>query len=59
MAADLMHGMAHFSAGRTAEALWWWQYSYLSSWGVDVLNAHAALRSLVSHLRLDLELQTG
>lgn len=56
---DLLHGWGHYKADRPIEALWWWQYSYLSSWGVDVLNAQAALRSLVSHLRLDLELQTG
>lgn len=53
--ADLLHGLGHFQAGRPIEALWWWQYAYLSSWGEDVLNAQAALRSLVSHLRLDLE----
>lgn len=53
--ADLLHGLGHFQAGRPIEALWWWQYAYLSSWGEDVLNAQSALRSLVSHLRLDLE----
>jgi hypothetical protein len=56
---DLLHGWGHYQADRPIEALWWWQYSYLSSWGEDVLNAQAALRSLVSHLRLDLELQTS
>lgn len=53
--ADLLHGLGHYQAGRIVEALWWWQYAYLSSWGEDVVNAQAALRSLVSHLRLDLE----
>lgn len=52
---DLLHGLGHYQAGRLIEALWWWQYAYLSSWGDDVLNAQSALRSLVSHLRLDLE----
>src|SRR3954452_2816851 len=29
---DLRHGMAHYRAGRTSEALWWWQFSYFSNW---------------------------
>ena len=56
---DLLHGLGHYQAGRVVEALWWWQYAYLSSWGEDVLNAQQALRSLVAHLRLDLEPQVG
>lgn len=52
---DLLHGLGHYQAGRSIEALWWWQYTYLASWGQDVLNAQTALRSLVSHLRLDLD----
>lgn len=56
---DLLHGLGHYQAGRAIEALWWWQYAYLSSWGEDVLNAQQALRSLVAHLRLDLEPQVG
>src|SRR5450759_1081320 len=30
---DLVHGMRHYRAGRADEALWWWQFSYLSHWG--------------------------
>jgi hypothetical protein len=56
---DLLHGLGHYQAGRMIEALWWWQYAYLSSWGEEVLNAQSALRSLVAHLRLDLESQVG
>jgi len=56
---DLNHGFGHYAAGRPIEALWWWQYAYLSSWGEAVLNAQQALRSLVAHLRLDLEPQVG
>ncbi|HNE89589.1 MAG TPA: DUF5063 domain-containing protein, partial [Actinomycetota bacterium] len=52
---DLNHGFGHYAAGRPIEALWWWQYAYLSSWGEDLLNAHTALRSMISHIRLDLE----
>ena len=33
VAADLENGLRHFSLGNTAEALWWWQFSYVSSWG--------------------------
>ena len=55
IATDLANGLKHFRAGNLDEALWWWQYAYLSSWGEDLLNAHAALRSMISHIRLDLE----
>ncbi len=53
VAADLSHGLAHHAHGRTAEALWWWQYSYLASWGPALLSAHRAVQSLVAHTRLD------
>jgi hypothetical protein len=29
VAADLIHGLQHYQAGRSLEALWWWQYSYV------------------------------
>nr|WP_224754735.1 DUF5063 domain-containing protein [Streptomyces chumphonensis] len=50
---DLRHGMAHYRAGRTSEALWWWQFSYLSNWGSTASAALRALQSLVAHVRLD------
>ncbi|UGY92385.1 DUF5063 domain-containing protein [Streptomyces gobiensis] len=50
---DLRHGMAHYSAGRVSEALWWWQFSYLSNWGPTASAALRALQSLVAHVRLD------
>jgi Domain of unknown function (DUF5063) len=50
---DLRHGMAHYRAGRTSEALWWWQFSYLSNWGPTASAALRALQSLVAHVRLD------
>jgi hypothetical protein len=50
---DLMHGMAHFRAGRVSEALWWWQFSYLSNWGPTASASLRALQSLVAHVRLD------
>jgi Domain of unknown function (DUF5063) len=49
---DLLHGIAHHTAGRPIEALWWWQYSYLSSWGPAASATLRALQSLVAHVRL-------
>lgn len=53
VAADLYHGLAHYKAGRSNEALWWWQYSYLSNWGSTASAALRALHSAVAHTRLD------
>ncbi|GAA3373660.1 DUF5063 domain-containing protein [Streptomyces sannanensis] len=50
---DLRHGLAHYRAGRTAEALWWWQFSYFSNWGSTASATLRALQSLVAHVRLD------
>jgi hypothetical protein len=55
VAGDLAHGLRHYSDGRTGEALWWWQFSYLSNWGQHALSAHRALLSIVSHQRLDVD----
>jgi hypothetical protein len=55
VAADLVHGLAHFKAGRTSEALWWWQYSYLANWGSTASSALRALHSAVAHTRLDVD----
>jgi hypothetical protein len=51
--ADLAHGLSHYRAGRTDEALWWWQFSYLSNWGATAGSALRALQSVVAHVRLD------
>jgi hypothetical protein len=50
---DLVHGLAHYREGRISEALWWWQFSYLSNWGPTASAALRALQSLVAHVRLD------
>ena len=50
---DLRHGMAHYRAGRTTEALWWWQFSYFSNWGSTASATLRALQSLVAHVRLN------
>lgn len=49
----LTHGLAHHAAGRTAEALWWWQFSYLSAWGERAAMAVRVLQGLLAHVRLD------
>ena len=54
---DLRHGMAHYRAGRTVEALWWWQFSYFSNWGSTASGALRALQSLVAHVRLNQPLE--
>ncbi|MGX1884426.1 DUF5063 domain-containing protein [Streptomyces sp. NPDC055287] len=54
---DLRHGLAHYRAGRTTEALWWWQFSYFSNWGSTASACLRALQSLVAHVRLDQPLQ--
>ncbi|GAA3726837.1 DUF5063 domain-containing protein [Streptomyces tremellae] len=50
---DLRHGLAHYRAGRVTEALWWWQFSYFTSWGGVASATLRALQSLVSHVRLN------
>ena len=52
---DLAHGLAHHRAGRWAEALWWWQFSYLSHWGTQAGAALRALHAVIAHVRMDAE----
>ncbi|MFI9393034.1 DUF5063 domain-containing protein [Streptomyces bauhiniae] len=54
---DLRHGMAHYRAGRTAEALWWWQFSYFSNWGSTASAVLRALQSVLIHVRLNQPLE--
>lgn len=53
VAADLVHGLRHHEAGRIAEALWWWQFSYVNHWGTHGGAAMRALHAVVAHARLD------
>ncbi|WP_235737469.1 DUF5063 domain-containing protein [Nocardioides alcanivorans] len=53
VAASLAHGLRHFRAGRVDEALWWWQFSYVASWGSEASGVLRALQSIVTHDRLD------
>ncbi|MDQ2677073.1 MAG: DUF5063 domain-containing protein [Actinomycetota bacterium] len=55
IAADLENGLRHYRTGNVAEALWWWQFSYVSSWGNLAGAALNALLSVVTHDRLDTE----
>ncbi|MDQ3359744.1 MAG: DUF5063 domain-containing protein [Actinomycetota bacterium] len=56
--ADLQHGLRHHQEGRLIEALWWWQFSYLSSWGERCAAAIRVLHGLLAHLRLDADEET-
>lgn len=53
IATDLDTGLRHFRSGDVEEALWWWQFSYVSSWGNLAGAALNALLSIVAHDRLD------
>ncbi len=53
IAASVAHGLRHFRAGSTQEALWWWQFSYVSSWGAEASASLRALQSVIAHDRLD------
>ena len=55
IAADLENGLRHYRAGDIDEALWWWQFSYVSSWGNLAGALLNALLSVVSHDRLDID----
>jgi hypothetical protein len=56
IAYDLENGLRHYRLGDVEEALWWWQFSYVSSWGNLAGAALNALLSVVSHDRLDAEI---
>jgi hypothetical protein len=58
IATDLANGLRHFRAGNVAEALWWWQYSYVASWGNMASAALRALQSVVAHDRLDTDFES-
>jgi hypothetical protein len=58
IAASLAHGLRHFKARRVSEALWWWQFSYVSSWGGEASAVLRALQSVVAHDRLDAEFES-
>ena len=53
VATDLENGLRHYRNGDVVEALWWWQFSYLSSWGNLAGAALNALLAVGTHDRLD------
>ena len=55
IASDLANGLRHYRAGDVEEALWWWQFSYVASWGNAASASLRALQSVVTHDRLDSE----
>lgn len=55
IATALAHGLRHYRAGRVNEAMWWWQFSYVSTWGNEASGVLRALQSVVAHDRLDAE----
>ena len=58
IATDLANGLRHFRAGDVAEALWWWQFSYVATWGSNASAALRALQSVVAHDRLDTDFES-
>jgi hypothetical protein len=58
IATDLANGLRHFRAGDVSEALWWWQFSYVASWGENASAALRALQSVVAHDRLDTDFES-
>ena len=58
VASALSHGLSHHEAARVDEALWWWQFSYLSDWGERAAAALRVIQSLLAHVRLDADEET-
>jgi hypothetical protein len=55
IATDLENGLRHYRLGNIQEALWWWQFSYVSNWGNLAGAALNALLTVVAHDRLDID----
>jgi hypothetical protein len=58
IATDLENGLRHYRNGNVSEALWWWQFSYVSNWGNLAGAALNALLSVVAHDRLDADIES-
>ncbi|GAB48139.1 DUF5063 domain-containing protein [Mobilicoccus pelagius] len=56
--AALLHGLRHHADGRLTEALWWWQFSYLATWGARAASALRVMQSILGHIRLDADEDT-
>lgn len=55
IAGSLAQGLRHYDEGQVIEALWWWQYSYLSNWGERGAAVLRVLLTVLAHLRLDVD----
>ena len=55
IAGALAQGLRHYENGHVLEALWWWQFSYLSDWGERASSVLRTLQAILAHLRLDVE----
>ena len=58
IATDLANGLRQFRSGDIAEALWWWQFSYVATWGNNASAVLRALQSVVAHDRLDADFES-
>lgn len=58
IATDLANGLRHYRAGDVSEALWWWQFSYVATWGNNASAVLRALQSVVAHDRLDADFES-
>lgn len=59
VAAALAHGLTHYDHGRLNDALWYWQYSFMASWGDRAICGLRTLVSMLGHIRLDVEINIG
>jgi len=57
IATDLDNGLRHYRQGNVEEALWWWQFSYVSNWGNLAGAALNALLTVVAHDRFDTDFE--
>ena len=55
LAGALAQGLRHYETGGVLEALWWWQFSYLSDWGERAASLLRTLQVTLAHLRLDVD----
>jgi hypothetical protein len=53
IAQALDQGLRHYEANQVAEALWWWQFSYLSHWGSTASSVLRTVQEILAHARLD------
>jgi hypothetical protein len=59
IAAALSHGLRHYEQGRVTEALWWWQFSFMSAWGDRAVSGLRMLVSMLGHIRLDVDVEVA